>query len=147
MTNLLTANQAAIQAKITDLDARISREVTRLRKPGTTELNKYGNALASLRASYPVSHFVFATAALLKFPEEALGIRDATPTDTCTKPSPSAACVERTIVSIYSWLLLCPKGWRKIWTDIWNRSIVYTSTRIDQTSLLKTVRQYLISLQ
>jgi hypothetical protein len=108
MTNLFITNQALIQAKITDLNARISAEDARLRKPNG-ELNKYGKALASLRANYPASHFVFATDALLKFPEEELGIRDVTPTDTCTKPTPSAACVVRTIVSIYSLLLLCHK--------------------------------------
>jgi hypothetical protein len=114
MTNLLLANQAAIQAKIIDIQARITAEDARLKKPGTAEPNKYGNALASLQATYPVSHFVFATAALLKFPEMGLGIRDATPTDACIEPTPSVACVEKTIVSIYPRLLQYRKGRWKI---------------------------------
>lgn len=101
MTNLLSANQATIQANIKDLEAKIIAQGDKLRIPGSNNLNEYGKALQSLKATYPASHFVFKTSELLKFPDVELGIRDGTPTATCAKPTNSPACVEVTIVSVW----------------------------------------------
>lgn len=98
------ANQGLLMAKIADLDDKIAAQDARLKNPKTGLPNKYGKALMSLRATYPASHFVYNRDALLKFPEESVGIRDVTTTDTCPKPTSSPVappCVIRTIVSIY----------------------------------------------
>lgn len=104
MTNLLTTNQALLQAKIKDIESKILAQPDKLVKQNG-EPNGYAIALKALQSQYPATALVFKTNDLLKFPVQELGIRD-TPASNCSVPTTSVACVVVTYVSFLSQLLL-----------------------------------------